>query len=84
MERKIVLKETPTNVISIGDVVSFILDSGIILVYNERNIIIGSVIYYLGNDSNSWVIDTVNDYAEYPTLFEILKDYPNLTFKFID
>lgn len=53
-------------------------DSGIILVYDGKNII-GSVIYYEG----TWIISLLDDQEEYSNIQTLLTDYPQFTFKYI-
>lgn len=79
MERVIRLPEISDTQITTHSVSSAMDEKGIILVYKGEKVV-GSVI----KSQDLFIMSLINDYQETYSLEEILIDYPDLTFKFID
>lgn len=77
-EYVIVQPEHSKKVLFASEVADRLENEGIILIYNEEEVI-GSVIVYNGR----YVLTTIDDQATYMELSEVLEGYPSYTFKFI-
>jgi hypothetical protein len=81
MERIIIKNNKPSKTITSLDVEDQMSTNGIIIVYEETTIV-GHVSYSF--DDREWTIELIEDLNTFKTLEEILDEYPEFIFKFID
>ena len=81
MERIIVKNNSPLKRISTSEVEKEMLNNGIIIVYNDEDVV-GHLRFM--HTEGKWEIELLEDMEMYDTLSEVLDEYPDYIFKFIN